>query len=164
MNETFRISEAALRAHRKQLAFLPVFALGVVAFQFYRTPTDLLMSVVVAATVVGVSVVVAIRQYKPFAKYAATHSLTMCEDFMLFRDGEVETRMPYSCIKGLTVTGTLRQARAVTLEYSDRPKELLYGYEQFSRVLELLLEKTPNAPMRTRGLLIFNRAFKDRRG
>jgi hypothetical protein len=163
MNETFRISEAALRMRRRTLASVPLFVSGVVAFQLYRSPKDVVVSIVMAGVIVGISVVVAIRHYKGFSKFAALHSLTVSDNFMLLRDGDIETRIPYSCIEQLTLTGTTNQATAVTLKCRGVPDQMLYGYEHFPRVTEMLLNKVPHAVVRTRGLFTYNKAFKRRR-
>jgi hypothetical protein len=163
VNEIFRISEASLRTRRRALAFVPFIALCVVAVQFYRSPQHPLESVLVAAIVVGISLVVAIRQYKEFSKFAEAHSLAICDEFMLFRDGDVESRVPYGCIEQLTLSGTLKEARTVTVKCRGVPDQLLYGYDQFPRVVDLLLGKVPHAKVRTRGLFTYNNAFKGRR-
>jgi hypothetical protein len=155
VNEIFHISEAALRTRVRVLAVVPLIVLGVVGIQVYTSPKDPMVSIAVAAMAIGISLFVVIRQYREFAKFAAKHSLTLGDDALLFRDGGVELRVPYSSVMQVTVPRTLRDGSAVFMQCRDQPRMQLYGYGGFPRLIELLLKKVPHADVRTRGFLVF---------
>lgn len=152
MNETFRISDTALSQRRKGFALTLLIALFVLSLQFNASPRDPLVFVVVGAILIGIVVVMGLRQYREYAKFAQSHSLTLGDDFMLFRDGEVETRVPYGSITNVTVPRSVLDGSMVTLKCRDQPSIRLYGYAEFPRLVELLLRRVSSDIVRTRGL------------
>ena len=148
MNEVFRISQATLRRRQWSLSAVPLAVLAIVAFGFRRGADDPLTVAVVAATMVTIAIFVARSQYKQFAAFSAHHSMELKQDALLLRTGDVQTRIPYQSIARVTVIGSLRSPRVVTLKLADGSKETLHGYGDMPRLVDHLLQKSPAARLR----------------
>jgi hypothetical protein len=159
MKRTFRISDARLRQARMGGFLVVLIVLGVVIFHGSHRSDDLAVAMLVGVAAVAIGVVVAVRQYKYFARYARTHSLTLDDDCLLFVDGDTERRVPYACIERVMLSGFLKQVTSVSIACRDLPEEQLEGYEDFKQIVDMLLQNTPSAVVRTRGLFTYNNAL-----
>ena len=160
MSKTFRISGSSLRKGRLSLALVPLIAFGIVLYGSYKRPADVATSIIVGAIIVGIAIVISYKEYKSLTQTARVHSLIIDDEAMLCRDGDIERRVPYDSIEKIILRGMFNRVGTVSLKLRDLPEEEYYGYDEFPQLIRLLLKNAAHAKVQTRGLFMYNNAFK----
>ena len=129
---------------------MPVVALLVCAWQFRSASGGIGTAVAMCAVVVAIAVVVAVRQYRRYSAYAKRHSLELRHDALILRDGEVETRIPFSTVASMIVMGTISAPRSILLGLSDGTRQPLHGYADLARVVDFIAVRIDGAKVKVK--------------
>ncbi|HKS54062.1 MAG TPA: hypothetical protein VJS12_02185 [Steroidobacteraceae bacterium] len=119
--------------------------------QFNRAQRDTGTFVFVAGIALSIATFVGVRRYRDIRRTRSSHMLTLLDDAMVFRDGEVESRVPYSAITRLKIPRNVHDTSQVDVTLHDGETMRLHGYERLSRIVEVLQQKVSPDLVRTRG-------------
>jgi hypothetical protein len=143
VNRAFRISPSSLRQGRLNPIFAILMVGGITGYAYTQGQKFTLFNVSGLITLAAVLAALAWWNRRKYLQWAEKHSLTVGHDAVIFHDGDVETRVPYSSITRLKVKRSGSTTRRAEMQHSNGLKDDLSGYEGLPELINSLKQKVP---------------------